>query len=151
MEVRPMSTHAVYPRLAHQHVHHRDPQAAAMALQDDEKRQARAAARRSVHWAEVHAAGRGAIAVLFLASAIVKLIHFDDTRKAMDAFGFSGSDLILAFAIGVELVGGMCLALGYHTRRAALALAAYLAVLTTVVCHDLTAETTRAVVVATLG
>jgi putative oxidoreductase len=122
-----------------------------MAIRDEELTQTRIVEKRSLLEERLHAAGRLALSVLFLASAVAKWIRFDDTRRAMDAFGFSGSDILLVAAIGIELTGGLLLAIGYRTRRAAVALIAYLFVLTAILCHDLSVEVNRAVVVATLA
>jgi putative oxidoreductase len=122
-----------------------------MALHDAEQTQARLTKKRGLRDADLQAAGRIALAVLFLASAGAKLSRFDETRRAMDDFGFSGSDILLTLAIGIELLGGTLLALGYQTRRTALGLVAYLAVLTTLMCHDWSVDMNRAVAIATLA
>lgn len=146
-----MNTPASYPHLPHQHVHHHDPLAAAIALREDDRDDARRAETRARYRLELHTIGRVALSTLFLASALAKLIRFDDTRRAVEAFGLSAAELIVSLAIAVELVGGMLIALGYQTRRAALGLVAYLVLLTIVSSHDLSVELNRSVAIATLA
>lgn len=130
---------------------HHDPEAAGTALHEVGQTRAHPTKRRRVHEAQLQVAGRLALAVLFLASAGATVSHLDQTRQAMDAFGFSGSDLVLTIAIGIELLGGTLLALGYQTRPAALGLVAYLTVLTAFICHDSSVGLTRAVALAMLA
>src|SRR5579871_1128077 len=101
-----MSAPASYPHLSHQHVHHHDPLAAAIALRDDDQAEARTAEARALHWSQLHAIGRLALSALFLTSALAKIVRFDDTRRAIEDFGLSASEVFVAIAIGVELVGG---------------------------------------------
>jgi putative oxidoreductase len=146
-----MSAPASYPHLSHQHVHHHDPLAAAMALRDDDRAEAQTAESRALQRSRLHAIGRVALSMLFLTSALAKLIHFDDTRRAIEDFGLSAPEIFVAIAIGIELVGGTMIALGYRTRRAAIGLSAYLAILTLLTSHDLSVELNRSVAIATLA
>lgn len=70
--------------------------------------------------------GRLLLAVLFLASAFGKITNFSETTQYMDAHGMFWSPLFCALAILIETLGGVALALGFHARWGAGALAAYL-------------------------
>jgi putative oxidoreductase len=77
-------------------------------------------------------AGRVLLAAIFLHEAWTKLAGYQAALAYMDAYGVPG--LLLPPAIAVELVGGVLILLGYYTRPAALALAAF-CVATAVLFH----------------
>jgi putative oxidoreductase len=68
-------------------------------------------------------AGRILLAAIFLHEAWSKLAGYQAAVAYMNAYGVPG--LLLPGAIAVELLGGLCILLGYQTRIAALALAAF--------------------------
>jgi putative oxidoreductase len=133
------------------HALHHDPQSAALAVAEDE-RQERLAAERVLRTAgRLQLLARLCLATLFLASAAAKLFDFDATRRAMDAFGLSGSGGLLSLAITAELVGGVLLALGLNVRRAALGLVGYLALASIMFHHDLSVDLNRAFALTNLA
>jgi putative oxidoreductase len=79
-------------------------------------------------------AGRLLMALIFVFSAVGKIAAPAATMGYIAAMGLPFPALGLAGAIGVELVGGLLLALGLYTRATALALAAF-SVVTAVLFH----------------
>lgn len=73
--------------------------------------------------AQLALAGRVLLALLFVIEAWIKLNGYAGAVGYMQAFGIPG--FLLPGAIGVELVGGALIAVGWHTRPAALALAGF--------------------------
>lgn len=71
--------------------------------------------------------GRLAVAALFVHSGWGKLTGLDGTAAYIAAKGLPAPELGALFAALLELGGGLALALGLGTRRAALALALFLA------------------------
>jgi putative oxidoreductase len=69
--------------------------------------------------------GRALLAAIFLVSAAGKLAAPAATMGYIAAMGLPFPTVSLAGAIGVELIGGLLLLLGYQTRLTALALAAF--------------------------
>jgi putative oxidoreductase len=78
-------------------------------------------------------AGRLLLAAIFLHEAWSKLTGYPAALAYMQAFGVPG--LLLPFAIAVELGRGVLIVGGYHTRIAALLLAAF-CLATAVLFHD---------------
>jgi putative oxidoreductase len=78
-------------------------------------------------------AGRLLLAAIFLHEAWSKLTGYPAALAYMQAFGVPG--LLLPFAIAVELGCGVPIVGGYHTRIAALLLAAF-CLATAVLFHD---------------
>jgi putative oxidoreductase len=78
-------------------------------------------------------AGRLLLAAIFLHEAWSKLTGYPAALAYMQAFGVPG--LLLPFAIAVELGCGVLILGGYHTRIAALLLAAF-CLATAVLFHD---------------
>ncbi|MHB2026080.1 MAG: DoxX family protein [Elusimicrobiota bacterium] len=70
--------------------------------------------------------GRTLIAAIFLASAFGKITDFPNTVAFMENAGIFWAPFFCAAAAAVESAGGISLVLGYKTRWAAAALAAYL-------------------------
>lgn len=71
-------------------------------------------------------AGRILAAAIFLVAGFSKVIAWNATLDSMSANGVPHSSLLLTFAAGVEIVGGLCLLLGYRTRAFAWILFVYL-------------------------
>ena len=74
-------------------------------------------------WAE--ALGRVGLALLFLWSGYGKLAHMDGNIAYMKAYGMPAAELLIWPVALLELAAGAMVALGWRTRLAALALAAF--------------------------
>jgi len=68
-------------------------------------------------------AGRILISLIFVMSGINKLANFSGTQAYMDSSGVPG--ILLPVVIAVELLGGLAIILGWHTRVAAFLLAGF--------------------------
>jgi len=82
--------------------------------------------------------GRVLMGGLFVAGALVKWNAFVSTAQWLDDQGLPFASVLLALAIGVELVGGVLLLLGLRTVKASWVMALYLVAVTLVVHHDFT-------------
>lgn len=71
----------------------------------------------------IELAGRSLLGLLFVIEAFSKLAGYDGALRYMAAFGMPA--LLLPPAIALELGAGLLLIVGWHTRLAALALAAF--------------------------
>lgn len=69
------------------------------------------------------------LAAIFLVSGTNKILGFAAVSGMMAKTGFPLPDLFLAGAIGLDLLGGVLLIIGWQARPAALALALYTLVL----------------------
>src|SRR5437868_15185065 len=78
--------------------------------------------------------GRAFLAAIFLISGAGKIAAPAATMGYIAAMGLPFPAVGLAGAVGVELIGGLLLVLGYQTRLAALALAAF-SIVTALVFH----------------
>ena len=67
--------------------------------------------------------GRVLISLIFVMSGINKLANFAGTQAYMDSAGVPG--MLLPVVIAVELLGGLAIILGWHTRLAAFLLAGF--------------------------
>src|SRR5215216_2850136 len=112
------------------HVHHHDPESAKWALAQEEQAQREHREKLKTRHAYFYFAGRVLLALLFVSSAVAKMVRFDDVRSTIASLGLSATSLLLTSAIVIELVGGVTIGLGYRVRWAAAALIAYLAVAT---------------------
>ena len=68
-------------------------------------------------------AGRILISLIFVVSGISKLGNFSGTQGYMESVGVPG--MLLPIVIAVELLGGLAIILGWHTRIAAFLLAGF--------------------------
>jgi putative oxidoreductase len=68
-------------------------------------------------------AGRILIALIFVLSGINKLGSFAGTQAYMESAGVPG--MLLPVVIALELLGGLAIILGWHTRLAAFLLAGF--------------------------
>ena len=68
-------------------------------------------------------AGRTLISLIFVTSGISKLGNFAGTQGYMESVGVPG--ILLPIVIAVELLGGLAIILGWHTRIAAFLLAGF--------------------------
>lgn len=68
-------------------------------------------------------AGRFLISLIFVASGLNKLASFSGTQAYMESAGVPG--ILLPAVIAVELLGGLAIILGWHTRIAAFLLAGF--------------------------
>jgi putative oxidoreductase len=79
--------------------------------------------------------GRILLTALFLLSGFMKLTHWSGTAGSMAAKGLPAASLLLAGAVLIELVGGLCIVIGYQTRIAAILQFLYL-IPVTLVFHN---------------
>lgn len=70
--------------------------------------------------------GRVLIALIFLRSAVAKIVGFTGTAGMMAGMGMPYPEYLLIGAIAIELVGGTALVFGYKVRAAAAALIVFL-------------------------
>ena len=68
-------------------------------------------------------AGRILISLIFVTSGFNKLVNFAGTSAYMESAGVPG--MLLPLVIAVELLGGLAVILGWHTRVAAFLLAGF--------------------------
>jgi len=78
---------------------------------------------------------RWCLAAIFIFSGAGKLIFFDQTQTLMAAKGFTAIPLFLFGATLLELIGGLCLILGFKARFGATILLLFL-IPTTIIFHD---------------
>lgn len=68
-------------------------------------------------------AGRVLISLIFIISGFNKIANFAGTQGFMESVGVPGQ--LLPLAIALELLGGLAVVLGWHTRLAAFLLAGF--------------------------
>lgn len=68
-------------------------------------------------------AGRVLISLMFVTSGFNKLVNYAGTQAYMESAGVPG--MLLPAVIAVELLGGLAIILGWHTRLAAFLLAGF--------------------------
>lgn len=68
-------------------------------------------------------AGRLLISLIFVTSGLNKLASFSGTQAYMESAGVPG--ILLPVVIAVELLGGLAIILGWHTRIAAFLMAGF--------------------------
>jgi len=64
--------------------------------------------------------GRILLTAIFLLSGFMKLTHWSTTAAYMASQGLPAASLLLAGAAFIEIVGGLCIVIGYQTRIAAI-------------------------------
>jgi len=67
--------------------------------------------------------GRVLLSLIFVTSGFSKISAYSGTQGYMEAMGVPGA--LLPLVIGVELLGGLAVMLGWHTRIAAFLLAGF--------------------------
>ncbi|NND57829.1 MAG: DoxX family protein [Xanthomonadales bacterium] len=77
-------------------------------------------------------AGRVLISLLFVITGINKITGFEGTQAYMESVGVPG--MLLPLVIALELLGGLAVILGWHTRIAAFLLAGF-CLLSAVIFH----------------
>ncbi len=77
----------------------------------------------TAHNALMNLAGRGLIGAIFVLAGISKIASYSGTQAYMASHGLPGE--LLAAAIALEIGAGAALIAGWHTRRAAMALALF--------------------------
>jgi len=77
--------------------------------------------------------GRLLIAILFIMAGISKITNYEGTQAYMESMGVSGQ--LIPLVIALELIGGMAILLGWHTRVAAWLLAGF-TLLAAVIFHS---------------
>lgn len=78
--------------------------------------------------------GRAFLGALFLISGLFKIVGFAGVAAWMASSGLPAAEALLVLTIAIEVVGGLLLVIGWQSRIAALALAAFL-VPVTIVFH----------------
>lgn len=78
--------------------------------------------------------GRALVGSLFAISGLLKITRFAAIAGAMGTKGIPFPDLAIWLVIGVEVLGGLALILGWRTRIAAIALALFV-VMATLLFH----------------
>jgi len=124
--------------------HHHDVSAAAWAVAAEEDRQKAEGKKLRMRRFKLYLTGRVLLASLFIISAVVKMVGFEATREALADVGLHDGRFLLTLAIGIELMGGLALALGYQVRYVATALISYMTAVTLLMHSDLTVVLNRA-------
>lgn len=70
--------------------------------------------------------GRALLGTLFFVSGLTKIFGFAGVSGWMASAGLPASDVLLALTIGIEVIGGLSLIIGWKARWAALTLALFL-------------------------
>jgi putative oxidoreductase len=78
------------------------------------------------------AIGRALLGALFLILGTSKIFSFAGVAGWMASSGLPFAPVLLALTIGIEVIGGLMLVLGWHSRIAALVLAIFLVPVTLV-------------------
>jgi putative oxidoreductase len=79
--------------------------------------------------------GRFFLALIFLVSGYNKITNWDGALDFMASHNAPYGDILLPIAVGVEILGGLLLVLGFKAQWASLALVAFL-IPTTYYFHD---------------
>ena len=93
--------------------------------------------------------GRIAIAALFLPAGINKLLGMEGATGYFTSLGLPAVAVLIWVVIAIEILGGLALILGYHTRLVALGLAIF-TVLASIVGHAFWAAPVDAAFIAQL-
>jgi len=80
----------------------------------------------------IHLAGRSLVALVFLTSGIGKLMALQGTAAYMRSKGLPAAPILAVAAAALELTAGALVAAGMRARAAALALGAFLVVVTAI-------------------
>ena len=76
--------------------------------------------------------GRALLGALFVVSGIGKIFGFAGVAGWMASAGLPFASLLLTLTIAIEVIGGLLLVIGWQSRWAALALAAFLVPVTAI-------------------
>ena len=93
--------------------------------------------------------GRIAIAALFLPAGINKLLGMEGATGYFASLGLPAVAVLIWVVIAIEILGGLALILGYHTRLVALGLAIF-TILASIVGHAFWAAPVDAAFIAQL-
>lgn len=93
--------------------------------------------------------GRIAIAALFLPAGLNKLMAVEGTTGYFASLGLPAVAILVWVVIAIEILGGLALILGYHTRFVAIGLAIF-TVLASIVGHAFWAAPADAAFIAQL-
>lgn len=74
--------------------------------------------------------GRVLVAHVFVVASVMKLVNFAATAGFMTSLGVPYASVLLGLSLPIELVGGLMIVVGWQVRWAALALAAWLVIVT---------------------
>lgn len=66
--------------------------------------------------------GRILLSLIFILSGLMKLFNFDQTSGYMGMMGLPSPDLLLLATIGLEVIGGLMILLGWHAHLASIAI-----------------------------
>lgn len=134
---------------AHTAMHH-DSAAAALAVSQYETARRIEHDHKQSRNAQLYAIGRMFVASLFVVSAVAKVLEYSATVAALRDT-IAAPELLVPFAIGIELLGGALLFVGFKARPVALGLMVYLACVTVLVHHDLSQVLNRSFALANLA
>lgn len=109
------------------HAAHHDPEAARRAVEMFEAEEKREIDHRDMIRGRTFASGRILLAGMFLVAGLDKLLHFDAESTQLFNMDVGDPTVVLGGALLIELGGAVMLALGWHTRKVAVGLAVYLA------------------------
>lgn len=132
------------------HSMHHDPSAAQLAVAAYEAEQRLKHERQQRRSVTLFAVGRMFLATLFLFSGAAKIIDYGATVRALDGV-VAGADVVLPFAIAVELLGGLLLFVGFEAKRVAVGLIGWLATVTLFMHHDLADPLNRSFALANMA
>ena len=79
--------------------------------------------------------GRLLISLIFILAGISKIFDFQSTSEALRNMGIQKAEIFIVIAILMELIGGILLLLGWHTRAAIYILMIFL-LPTTLIFHS---------------
>ena len=74
--------------------------------------------------------GRVFVAHVFVVASVMKLMNFAATAGFMTSLGVPYAPVLLGLSLPIELIGGLMIVVGWQVRWAALALAAWLVIVT---------------------
>ena len=83
---------------------------------------------------------RIAICLIFIQAVLGKLFGWSGQAAYMAQHGISPVAPLLAAGLAIELIGGLCVLLGYHARLAAFVMSVYLCIVS-VMLHDFWSHT----------
>jgi putative oxidoreductase len=128
-------------------VMHHDPGAAALAIATYEAEQRINHEAKRNRQVQYYAAGRIFLATLFITSAVAKMVTYRDTVRALSD-SLTDANMLLPFAVAIELIGGLFLAVGYKARPIAIGLISYLATVTLLLNSNLSNPLNRSMALA---
>ena len=129
---------------------HHDSASAALAVSQYETARRLEHDKKQARNSQLYAIGRMFVACLFVVSAVAKMIDYSSAVAALRGT-IAAPEMLVPFAIGIELIGGVLLFTGFKARPVALGLIAYLASITILVHHDLSQVLNRSFALGNLA